>query len=458
MTAKDILAFQFGRADAIRTVALSSSAIWTGIVLVLLTAFARNYDQTYIPEKPFLWFFGPLLFSLVSGTWLFLITYGLCARLKMPDVDYARRPPLWRHWPGFMGAFWMTAPIAWLYAIPVERFFDSLTAAKANIALLAIVSLWRVLLMARVFQVICRVPYALALLWVLAAAFVEVLAVTFFGGAFGKSLMASMGGMRNSPEENVLLNALGFASIVSFWGCIIAFVALLIWRWRGTAHEWPALARSRMPLWFLAPAAAAWMLVALLPQRELKNNHAIDQFIAAGQFREAIDFMNRHSAGDFSPSKELPVKLYEFETVEQVFALAAVIRKEDAGWVRQCVNTALQTAIGHLARWWHPRTPLDEVDPGLFHHGIDRYDLEPRLVIAVLDQTNRPPEIFATLIARTNLLIALKSLSADPPIIKNRTSQYPETEQRADWRQLGLTLEQWGYTNSVATEWKGLVR
>jgi hypothetical protein len=103
MTAKDILAFQFGRADAIRTVALSSSAIWTGIVLVLLTAFARNYDQTYIPEKPFLWFFGPLLFSLVSGTWLFLITYGLCARLKMPDVDYARRPPLWRHWPGFMG-------------------------------------------------------------------------------------------------------------------------------------------------------------------------------------------------------------------------------------------------------------------------------------------------------------------------------------------------------------------
>jgi hypothetical protein len=456
MTAKDILAFQFGRADAIRTVASSSSAIWTGIVLVMLTAFARNYDQTYIPEKPFLWFFGPLLFSLVSGTWLYMVCYLMSARRLMnrdelnPSSDSA--------WRGFMGTFWMTAPIAWLYAIPVERFFDSLTAAKANIALLAIVSLWRVLLMARVFQVICQVPYALALLWVLAAAFVEVLAVTFFGGAFGKSLMASMGGMRNSPEENVLLNALGFASIVSFWGFIIAFVALLIWRWRGTAREWPALARSHMPIWFLAPAAAAWMLVALLPQRELQNNHAIDQFIAAGQFREAIDFMNRHSAADFSPSKELPVKLYEFETVEQVFALAAVLRKEDAGWVRQSVHTALQTAIGHLARWWHPRTPLDEVAPGLFHHGINRYDLEPRLVIAVLDPTNRPPEIFATLIARTNLLIALKSLSADPPIIKNRRSPYSETEQRADWRQLGLILEQWGYTNSVATEWKGLVR
>ncbi len=129
LTTRNILSFLIGREDAIRKVASSSSAIWTGIALTLLTAFARNYDQTYIPEKPFLWFFGPLLFSLVSGTWLYLICYTICVRRNFP-AD----PPIDDNsWRGFMGAFWMTAPIAWLYAIPVERFLDSIGTAYANI-------------------------------------------------------------------------------------------------------------------------------------------------------------------------------------------------------------------------------------------------------------------------------------------------------------------------------------
>ena len=62
--------YLFGQADAIRQVVASGAALWTGIALVLLTAIPRNYDQTLLSENPLLWIFGPLLFSLVSGSFL----------------------------------------------------------------------------------------------------------------------------------------------------------------------------------------------------------------------------------------------------------------------------------------------------------------------------------------------------------------------------------------------------
>src|SRR5205823_5503904 len=50
----------------------------------------------------------------------------------------------------FLSLFWMTAPLAWLYAIPYERFLDPLQATQANLITLGIVATWRVMLMIRV--------------------------------------------------------------------------------------------------------------------------------------------------------------------------------------------------------------------------------------------------------------------------------------------------------------------
>src|SRR5690606_29398394 len=126
--------YLLGRGTAIRELAENRATIWVGIILVLLTSIIRNYDQTFILEKPFFWLFGALLFSLVSGTWLYLIVYTGFVRSAAADADGVK-PEFWGRWRTFMGLFWMTAPVAWLYAIPVERFFDSLTAAKANLLL-----------------------------------------------------------------------------------------------------------------------------------------------------------------------------------------------------------------------------------------------------------------------------------------------------------------------------------
>src|SRR4051812_17654529 len=89
-----------------------------------------------------MWLIGPLVFSFFSGSFLYgLLIRGFAKSHLSPENRNETR------WATFMALFWLTAPIAWLYALPVERVLDPYRAAQANIALLSIVSLWRVLLM-----------------------------------------------------------------------------------------------------------------------------------------------------------------------------------------------------------------------------------------------------------------------------------------------------------------------
>src|SRR5207248_679108 len=156
--------------------------LWSGIVLVLLAGIARNYDQSYFFNTP-MWLIGPLAFSFFSGSFLYgLLICGVAKR------HFPENPRDEKSWTTVMALFWMTAPIGWLYAIPVERFLDSYRAAQANIALLGLVSIWRVLLMSRVMAVLFEIPFLRGLGWVLFAASLEVIVVLFFGGFLSGSI------------------------------------------------------------------------------------------------------------------------------------------------------------------------------------------------------------------------------------------------------------------------------
>ena len=441
MNLRTLLGFLVGRADAIRNVASSKAAFWTGMALVLLTAFPRNYDQTYIPEKPVLWFLGPLLFSLVSGTWLFLISYGLCARWKMDYAD-GKKPPLWSAWRGFMGAFWMTAPIAWIYAIPVERFWDSLTATKANLWLLGIVSLWRVLLMARVFQVVCQAPAFRCLLWVLLAAGVE---VVFLGlSNFSDRIMRSMGGMRNSPEEALLLNALGRVSDLALVGIPVVIVTLAVWRWGGTVQSWPSLTRDRIPWAVLLVALLGWSAACIPVQHELSLNYAVEQHIAQREMRAAIDFLNRHEPDDFAPARPLPPKLYETTVFEELFPLAGALTADDKAWVRQHIGAGLPVATGHLALWWRGSPPLNEVEPIALRNGLSRWGISAADLLPLFSVTNRAPEVEEWLQQHPNFVQGIALFAAD-------AHSNSAEEEWADWNKLAETLRQLGHPGTNTT-------
>ena len=339
MRPTDWLKFLFGNRAAILNVAQSYSAIWVGIALVVLTGFARNYDQTFIGENPVMWLFGSLMFSFVSGTWLYVVLYGFFARREIADAD-GMKPDFWSGWRSFMGLFWLTAPIAWLYAIPVERFCDSLLAAKLNITLLAVVSLWRVLLTARVMQVVTSVSFTMALVWVLFAAALEVCVVFFFGESFGKRLMSAMGGMRNSPEEEILLSAMGTAFSVAFLIVPISFVIGLLWRTRRILTALPKVKPGRMPWWTLAGLTVFWMTVSIVPQRELENSVSAERLIANGESRAALDYLSARQPGIFLGTSSVLWSSASRRSVVVAFTFDAQIRSDGVA-----LFTALESQV-----------------------------------------------------------------------------------------------------------------
>jgi hypothetical protein len=435
------LKYLLGQRAAILEVARWRGSLWAGVALVLLTGIARNYDQTFITETPVLWLFGPLLFSFVSGSWLYFVLYGCFARLGM-EKDDGTKPAFWSGWRSFMGLFWLTAPIAWLYAIPVERFSDSLTAAKLNLTLLAVVSLWRVLLMARVMQVITSAPLVMTLVWVLVAASVEIFLVYIFGGGVARGIMASMGGMRNSPEEEILFSALGAVSFVAFWTLPVSLIVALVWRSRRTLDAFPPSQSGPMPWWTLAALAVFWMAVAIVPQRELANSVAVERLLAEGKSRAALDYLVGHQPHDFAPARTLPPKPYEREIFDALPACFGAVLPSDPAWVRSHLMRRLDQMLVHYgprrdAQASFPREEqIERVANSFQWHGPDAGGM-----LQLLDGLGRIPEGKAWLLANTVFLEAALAANKETPQ-SNRESKKTEAEQEADRLLLLKRLDQ----------------
>lgn len=331
MNAGTIFRFQLGHREAIETVARSRASFLTGILLVLITTIPRNYDQTLITENPFKWIFGSLLFSLLSGTWVFIIAYQAGTWRKGMEKK-ERESSSWRC---FMGMFWMTAPIAWLYALPVERWFDPVSAAKANVTLLAIVSIWRVWLITRCLSVTCGIPFFKILMWVLVTASAEIVLVSIFGGAALKSVMAGMSGMRNSPAEEVLSQALWIAISGALWTFPIALLVGLIWGLRGPAHALPEANPEAVKFRPLAVMAAVWITAAIYPQMEMSLIARYERHLREGENRAALDWLNRHPQSSFAPSRPLSPKPFEYEVFGKLPGLLGEVQESDATWVKE---------------------------------------------------------------------------------------------------------------------------
>ena len=152
---KDYFLYLFGNEQAIKKLAFSHNSLYLGAFFVLIAGIAREYDQENLLEVPGI-FLIPFPASIV-----------MCFLLNLFSWAYFRKsinPNGLGHFRIFLAVFLLTAPCAWVYAIPVESLFDSLTALKINLWLLFIVALWRVLLFTRVIKVLTGVNIILAII------------------------------------------------------------------------------------------------------------------------------------------------------------------------------------------------------------------------------------------------------------------------------------------------------
>jgi hypothetical protein len=351
-----IARYLFGNAGAIREVATNRAALWAGIWLVLLTAIARNYDQNYVSETP-MWLIGPLVFSFFSGSFLYwIVIRGFAKRHFEPTVEQQQHA----QWPAFMALFWMTAPIAWLYAIPVERFFDSYRAAQANLLLLAVVSLWRVLLMSRVLAVLLGVRFVRALGWVLVAASLEVIIVVFlgaiFGPSFGRRVMAGMAGMRNAPEESLLSFAMGQVWGWSWAVFVVALVGVAVIRFRAVTRRLPRATPGKMPVVSLLTLTIVWVIVAVPAQLEQERFFRHSTLVEGEHYERALNYLGRYQRSDFPAGRRIEPNPYEYRVWRDLPPTIALLTTNTPEWIRNVYLSHAAVTLTHHGRSYQSLT------------------------------------------------------------------------------------------------------
>lgn len=329
MKPADIFLFLIGNRDAIQRVAGSWWSLLIGALLVISAGIARNYDHLDLLRNPE-WIYGPFVASGITSIIVFIFVYRT---LKLGSIKASGKAYL-----SFLSIYWMTAPCAWLYGIPVESFTDLITATKWNIAFLAIVSVWRVYLITRSLYVLSGAGIFTSLTAVLLPASAIMCVGSFFKGI---SLVGIMGGVRLPPHTELLREATGLTCSISFFLTLILGVAWLAsyTRPKQTAKSllpWRATKAPIASLVFVLLIILAALVASIPVQHKVQRNHHLKSLIDNENYREAVDYAAHFNRDDFSKIHYLPPDPYWFSNASKSYhQLFLHMNGTEPKWLRE---------------------------------------------------------------------------------------------------------------------------
>jgi hypothetical protein len=219
MQIRTIFLYLIGNRQAILDIAADRRWLGVGALFVLSAGLAREYDQEDLVHEPW-YLLIPFGASLVTS----LILYWLISSVARKQED-ART--YWTNYTRFLGLYWMTAPLAWLYAVPYERFFDRQGAIIANLLTLGFVAAWRVGLMCRVVSIFASASLGQAVSIVLL--FASGITVTGIGfthvASMPQAILEAMAGVKPPASERLARNIEGNFVCLCFPVLIVTFEA-----------------------------------------------------------------------------------------------------------------------------------------------------------------------------------------------------------------------------------------
>lgn len=396
-----IARFLIGDRKAILDIAASRHAIWLGLLFVLSAGFAREYDGEDLLQEP--WhLLLPLAASLVTSTILFFVLWIVLH-------GWRTLPNEWRTFQTFVTLYWMTAPLAWLYAIPVERMFSPLGATQANFWFLGIVAAWRVVLMIRVVSVVFQAPPLRVVFPFML--FADGVLLTLLS-IVPTPVLAIMGGVRLSESERMIADITFLATILGtlslpLW-VVGSLIALCIPRKAERVASFSSLPEQPInaSLWGLA-AASLLIWVAVLPftQPEQQRRWEVERRMQAGDIAAAIEFMSQHEQQDFPPHWDPPPQLGERRgmvqprvTLPLIDIVATIDQKRDvAPWVREVYVRKFEDHFEteYVAAYFWDRLSDEDFDrylDWLERHPLSAETRESQRYVIDESETKRTPE------------------------------------------------------------------
>lgn len=340
-------------------------AIWLGLLFVLSAGFAREYDAESLLHEP--WYvLIPIPASLATS----FILYGLL--YTAANAKGAEGRGFWELYPTFLTLYWMTAPLAWLYAIPVERFMPAFDAAAYNYAFLGIVSLCRVALITRASSILFTTRSAFTfsiVMWF--ADTVMTIAAIFMP----KPILSIMGGVELSETESLTL---GLTNMVMF----IGGASWLIWLFAMLHQYSNAEKTSTFPVrtvggfkissgtWaFAVCSLLVWGAILPMTQPEQKLRYEVERELNYGDLHRGLAMMSAHKLADFPPHWMPPPRLgygEDLPNLDNVFL--AILDDSVADWVADIYwGIGEQYFRGVVRSWGYSRDSDLELDAYLTH-------------------------------------------------------------------------------------------
>jgi hypothetical protein len=287
--------YLLGDRRAILEIAGCRGALLLGGLFVLSAGFAREYDGEDLLAEP--WHvLLPLAASLGTSLLLGGLLYGVAWIRTEHPLGFGT------FYPSFLALYWMTAPLAWLYAVPYERFLSPADAVRANLWTLGIVSLWRVLLITRASSVLLGGRFWAVLMPVMLFADVLAIVALLF---VPMPIVTFMGGIRLTESEQIiigtvhLLRLLGCASLL-IW--LIGTTVIATYRRRWTPGLSPSTVEGSVSIgpWLLATGAlAVWAFILPRTQPEQQLRRHTEQLLRSGRIPEALAEMSEHGRASY---------------------------------------------------------------------------------------------------------------------------------------------------------------
>ncbi len=378
ITPVTIFNFLLGRSDAIRAIASTKHILLLSLLFIISSGLARNYDH-HLLLKELKWILGPFFMAFFSSTLIFLLI-KLGGRLPKPTSPF-------NNYRGYLRCFLMTAPLAWIYGIPIESLTEPLYAAQFNFTLLIIVSIWRVLIMIRTLQTLFNHNILLSTQLILIPASLEM----FLGSLIKRlDIVGLMAGNYLSPAETFLRQATGFVTLTSLG--IFAFLLLTLVINRGAfpiperkPSPAPKTQTNKIPLttWMLPLLAIlTFSVVSISPQERLKNKHHLQQLLKMDSFSNAARFLDSKNSIDFPPHHNLTGRPGNDFTLPNSLHLLAkevtwptwyhnLLAKDTARWFENASKNG-KMIEGHLSSFYHklpayhdPQQFADQHTPGI---------------------------------------------------------------------------------------------
>ncbi len=323
-----LFGFLVGRRESILAAARDRATIWVGLLFVIAAGFAREYDGEDLRREPW-----HLLIPLAASVVISLAIHSLVRRRDaVPPTSF------WSEYRTFLGLFWLTAPMALLYAIPYERMLSPAGSVLANLWTLGLVASWRVALMSRVVSVLTARSLRHSFFLVMLVADVAALVALF---TVPVPVLQVMGGIRLTESEQVLQNTAFLARAAAVLTLPFWLIGALVARSRANLQPPPNISSAARgapvgPLVLAGACVVAWALVLPATQREQRLRSDAERMLRSGRIAQAVETMSKHDRDDYPPAWDPPPRIgWPGPEVPAVLdVLNVIVDRGAADWVR----------------------------------------------------------------------------------------------------------------------------